>query len=136
MSFEKLKPELWDHVLYFLTPALPKPLSGWTKSEAVGEIAKVIDRLPEDGAPGTVGRKDIRAQGLTVLMRTSIVSPISGYKIETILGLTRSRLSIIMLHDPSMVVMSYQTIYPNLSIWKRHLPLIALSASSHPKPRI
>lgn len=74
MSFDQLKPEIWDHILLFLTPTLPKSLSGWTQGEAIGEEKLLIERLPKDGDTGTVGRKDIRAEELATLMRTSIVS--------------------------------------------------------------
>jgi hypothetical protein len=79
MSFETLKPEIWDHVLTFLAPTLPKPLSGLTQGQCVweNEVARAV--LPKDGAPGIVGRKDIRATELAVLMRTSIVSRAFGY---------------------------------------------------------
>lgn len=62
-----------------LIKPLPKPLSGLTQEEAFiytdekGHDPK-DELLPLLGAPGTVGRGDIRAHDLAVLMRTSVVS--------------------------------------------------------------
>lgn len=74
MSFDRLHPEIWDHILSFLTVPYFRPLSGWTKEEAVGEGSQVVARLPNAGDAGVTKRSDIRVNALATLMRTSIVS--------------------------------------------------------------
>lgn len=78
MSFDRLHPELWSHILSFFFVPHFKPLSGWTKEEAVGEPPEVVARLRDAGDEGVTKRSDIKATSLAVLMRTSIVSEASA----------------------------------------------------------
>lgn len=84
MSFSTLKHEIWTHILEYLAPSLPMPLSGLTQTEAVDEPKDVVKLLPLSGDIGVTERTDIRSRELAALMRTSLV----GLPIPNSRGLT------------------------------------------------
>jgi hypothetical protein len=85
MSFEQLagKTVIWDNILSWLTPKLPKPLSGVSKEEYGGASSAMAYG---GSLKGSTWRKDIRAEALASLMRTSVVSHVSGSILSHIPG--------------------------------------------------
>lgn len=80
-SFDSLTPHIWSRIVSFLVPPKPKALSGMTKREYSYlathpdvDLKKMYTNMPDEGEPGTITRRDIRANDLAVLMRVSIVS--------------------------------------------------------------